>query len=293
MEKLVDDGHFFEGARWHDGHWWVSDLYARHVRRIAPDGTSHVVAKLDTQPSGLGWLPDGRLLIVSMQNMCIMRQEPDGTLNVHADLSDHVGFWTNDMAVDANGYAYVSNLGFNMWEGAQPTPADLVCAAPDGTVSTVATDMLFPNGLVVLPDGKTLVVAETFGNRMSAFTIGENGALSDRRIFAEFGPPPSWASTQDYVKGDFGPDGCAADAEGCVWVADALFNRVCRVADGGEILEELRTPENYGIYSCALGGPDGHSLLLCTAPDYDQEARTRNAEAMLYIARVSVPAANV
>lgn len=292
MERLVDDGYFFEGARWRDGHWFVSDLYARHVRRIAPDGSSEVIAKLDTQPSGLGWLPDGRLLIVSMQGMCILRLEADGTLSTHADLRDHVGFWANDMAVDRNGYAYVSNLGFNMWVGDEPRPADLVCAAPDGTVSKVASDLLFPNGLVITPDGKTLIVAETFGNRMAAFTIGDNGALSDRRIFAEFGPPPSWASVEDFVKEDFGPDGCAVDAEGCVWVADALFNRICRVADGGEILEELKTPENFGIYSCALGGPDGHSLLLCTAPDYDQEARSAKAEAVLYVERVSVPAAS-
>lgn len=291
MERFVDDGYFFEGARWRDGHWWVSDLYAHHVRRIAPDGTSQVVVQLDCQPSGLGWLPDGRLLIVAMQNMRLMRLESDGSLRRHAELANHLGFWANDMAVDPRGYAYISNLGFNMWIGEQPKPADLVCVAPDGTVKTVASELLFPNGMVVTPDGKTLVVAETFGNRMSAFSIGENGALSDRRIFAKFGPPPSWVSVEEFVKEDFGPDGCAVDAEGCVWVADALHNRICRVADGGAILEELKTPENFGIYSCALGGPDGHSLLMCTAPDYDQDARKAKAEAILYVERVAVPAA--
>lgn len=291
MDRLVNDGHFFEGARWRDGHWWVSDLYAHHVRRIAPDGTSTVAAQMTTQPSGLGWLPDGRLLIVSMEDMRILRREHDGTLSMHADLRGHVGFWPNDMAVDAHGHAYVSNLGFNLWIGETPAPADLICVAPDGTVSKVASDLLFPNGMVILPDGKTLVVAETFGNRMAAFTIGDNGTLSDHRIFAEFGPPPSWASVQDFVKEDFAPDGCATDAEGCVWVADALHNRVCRVAGGGAILEELRVPDNFGIYSCALGGPDGHSLLLCTAPDYHDEARKAKAEAVLYVERVSVPAA--
>ena len=291
MEKLAEDGYFFEGARWHDGHWWISDLYAHHVRRIAPDGTSEIVLKLDNQPSGLGWLPDGSLLVVSMQDMRVLRLGLDGILTEHADLSGHVSFWANDMAVDPRGYAYISNLGFNMWIGEKPTPADLVCVSPDGKVSIVANDLLFPNGLIVSPDGKTLVVAETFGNRMSAFSIGEDGALSHQRTFAEFGPPPSWASVEDFVKEDFGPDGCAVDVEGCVWVADALFNRVCRVADGGEILTELRTPENFGIYSCALGGPDGHSLLICSAPDYDQEKRKAKGEAVLYVERVQVPAA--
>ena len=290
MERLVKGGHFFEGARWRDGHWWVSDLYARHVLRIAPDGSSQVAVKLDCQPSGLGWLPDGRLLIVAMEQFRILRQEPDGRLVTHADLKDHVGFWPNDMAVDASGYAWVSNLGFNLWAGEKPAPADLVSVSPAGDVRTVASDMLFPNGLAVLPDGKTLVVAESFGNRMAAFTIGENGALSDRRLFAEFGPPPSWESVEEFVKEDFAPDGCAADVERCVWVADALNNRVCRVADGGAILEELRTPEGLGIYSCALGGPDGHSLLMCCAPDYHDEARKAKAEAVLYVERVAVPA---
>ncbi|MCB2046376.1 MAG: SMP-30/gluconolactonase/LRE family protein [Novosphingobium sp.] len=291
MERLLEGGHFFEGARWRDGHWWVSDLYAHHVLRIAPDGSSQVVARLDCQPSGLGWLPDGRLLIVAMQDFRILRLEGNGTLVTHADLRDHVGFWPNDMVVARKGYAYVSNLGFNMWVGDKPEPADLICVAPDGSVTKVADNLLFPNGMVVTPDGKTLVVAETFGNRMSAFSIGDNGVLSNRRLFAEFGPPPSWASVHDFVKEDFGPDGCAVDAEGCVWVADALHNRICRVADGGQILEELRTPENFGIYSCALGGSDGHSLLLCAAPDYAEEARKAKAEAVLYVKHVAVPAA--
>jgi sugar lactone lactonase YvrE len=291
MERLVEGGHFFEGARWRRGHWWVSDLYARHVLRIAPDGSQEVVARLDGQPSGLGWLPDGRLLIVSMEAMRIMRLETDGSLAVHAELRDHVGFWANDMIVDRRGRAYVSNMGFNLFVGAPPKPADLVCVAPEGTVRIVATNLLFPNGMVVTPDGRTLVVAESFGNRMSAFTIGEDGSLSDRRTFAEFGPPPSWASVEDFMMADFAPDGCALDAEGCVWVADALHNRVCRVAEGGEIRQELRTPEGLGIYSCALGGPDGHMLLMCAAPDFADTARKAKAEAVLYVHRVDVPAA--
>lgn len=291
MKKLVENGYFFEGARWHDGYWWVSDLYAGEVLRIAPDGTSQAVAHVAAQPSGLGWLPDGSMLIVSMCDMRILRLGRDGVLSEHADLAGHVGGWTNDMVVDRQGYAYVSNLGFNMWTNEKPTPAALICVAPDGTISKVADDLLFPNGMVVTPDGGTLIVAETFGNRMSAFTIGEKGALSGRRMFAEFGPPPPWASVEDFVKEDFAPDGCSIDAEGCVWVADALFNRVCRVADGGEILQEIRTPDNWGIYSCALGGPDGRSLLICSAPDYDQARRKANREAVLFVERVDVPAA--
>ncbi|MGE0774527.1 MAG: SMP-30/gluconolactonase/LRE family protein [Sphingomonadaceae bacterium] len=291
MRKLLENGYFFEGARWHQGFWWVSDLYAGEVLRVSPEGERKVVANVAAQPSGLGWLPDGNMLIVSMCDMRILRLGTDGVLREHADLAPHVGGWTNDMVVDRNGYAYVSNLGFNMWINEKPTPAKLSCIAPDGVISTVADDLLFPNGMVVSPDGTTLIVAETFGNRLSAFTIGEKGSLSNRRVFAEFGPPPSWGSVADFVKEDFAPDGCAIDAEGCVWVADALFNRVCRVADGGEILQEIRTPDNWGIYSCALGGVDGRSLLICSAPDYDQDKRKAKAEAVLFVQTVDVPAA--
>lgn len=291
MKKLLAGGHFFEGARWHDGHWWVSDLYAKTVLRIAPDGSVETIATLEHQPSGLGWLPGGDLLVVSMQDMRVLRLKPDGSLVEYADVSSHVGFWPNDMAVSRDGHAYVSNLGFNMWDGEPPRPTSLVSVAPDGTVKTATDELLFPNGIAITPDGKTLVVAETFGNRMSKFDIETDGSLSNRRIFAEFGPAPSWASVEDFVKVDFAPDGCAADREGAIWVADAIFNRVCRVADGGEILEELRTPENFGIYSCALGGDDGHSLLICAAPDYDEVKRKAKAEAVLYVTRVTVPAA--
>lgn len=291
MKKLLEGGYFYEGARWHDGAWWVSDLYAKKVLRVGVDGTAEAVVTLDHQTSGLGWLPDNSLLVVSMQDQRVMRRRPDGVLEVYAEVSEHVGFWPNDMFVTRDGYAYISNLGFNMWEGEAPKPTGLVCIAPDRSVRVVTDPLLFPNGITVTPDGRTLVVAESFGNRMSKFSIEKDGSLSNKKTFAEFGTAPSWASVDEFIKVDFAPDGCAIDCEGSVWVADAIFNRVCRIADGGQILEELRTPEGLGIYSCALGGEDGHSLLICAAPDYDQEKRKAKAEAVLYVERVAVPAA--
>jgi len=289
VKKLLGGGYFYEGARWHDGAWWVSDLYAHHVLRVTETGQSDIVVTLETQPSGLGWMPDGSLLVVSMQDQRVLRRRPDGRLSEHAKLKDYAGFWTNDMAVDGKGRAYVSNLGFNMWIGEKPAATTIARVDPDGRAAIAADNLLFPNGLVVTPDGKTLIVAETFGNRMTAFTIREDGSLCDRRIWAQFGPPPSWASIDDMLKEEYAPDGCAVDAEGCVWVADALHNRVCRVAEGGRILQQLQTPERFGIYSCALGGSDGRSLLICAAPDFDQDRRAAKGEAVLLVETVDVP----
>jgi sugar lactone lactonase YvrE len=226
-----------------------------------------------------------------MQDRRLLRMGLDGTLHEHAELAPYTGGWINDMVVDRNGRAFVGNFGFDLWGGATPRPASIVRVNPDGTAQIAADDLLFPNGMVVTPDGRTLIVAETFGNRMTAFTIQDNGALTDRRIWAEFGAVPSWASVSDFVKVDLAPDGCAIDAQGCVWVADALRNRLCRVAEGGRILREIRAPDNAGTYSCALGGDAGKTLLICSAPDYDPGARAAKREAILYIEPVDVPAA--
>jgi sugar lactone lactonase YvrE len=283
MKKLIDGGHFFEGARWRDGHWWVSDLYAHHVLKIAPDGRSEIVAHVEQQPSGLGWLADGTLLIVSMKDRRVLRLSADGTTALHADILALTGSLANDMATDSRGNAWVSNLGFDLFTGEAPRPADLVHIAPDGTASIGAEGMLFPNGMVVTPDDRTLIVAETFGGRLTAFTISEDGALSDRRIWAAVGITPPWDSLHTLGQTDIMPDGCAIDDDGCVWVADAMNARVVRVAEGKGIIDEIRAPEGMGLYSCALGGSDRNELLICTAPDYDDVKRTANTEAVLYV----------
>jgi sugar lactone lactonase YvrE len=282
MHKLLDNGHFFEGARWRDGCWWVSDLYAHHVLRITPEGEVNFVAHVEGQPSGLGWLPDGTLLVVSMKDRRVMRVDPDGSTRLHADIHDLTGSYANDMVTDARGNAYVGNLGFNLFIGEQPRPADLVHVAPNGTARIVAGDMLFPNGMVVTPDGKTLVVAETFGGQLTAFTIAPDGSLTDRRIWATVGIKPPWTSLDALLQTDIMPDGCSMDKQGCIWMADAMNGRAVRIAESVGIIDEIQAPEGLGLYSCAVSLSSDTKLLVCLAPDYHEENRKSKNEACLY-----------
>jgi sugar lactone lactonase YvrE len=293
MESLLSGGHFYEGARWHGGHFWVSDLYAGQVLKITPRGEVQVAVQLDDQPSGLGWLPDGTLLVVGMKSRSVWKCREGEAPSLHADITALTGGFANDMVVDQAGHAYVTNLGFDLFSGGAPSPTTLVRVDPDGSSTIVADKLLFPNGLVVSPDGRTLIVAETFGGRLTAFDIGDDGALSRRRCWAQFGREPSWETIHSLMDTDFAPDGCAVDAEGCVWVADALGGRVVRLAEGGVLKDEIKAPAGRGLYSCALGGPEGRTLVLCTAPDFDDIKRKAAKEAVLFAVEVSVPAAVV
>lgn len=290
MDLLLSGGHFYEGARWHDGHFWVSDLYAGRVLKITPDGHAQVVVELDDQPSGLGWLPDGTLLVVGMKSRSVWKCPTGEPPRLHADITALTGGFTNDMIVDSHGRAYVSNLGFDLFTGAPPARTTLVRVDPDGQSTIVADGLQFPNGLVISPDGDTLIVAETFGGRLTAFTIEDDGSLSGQRCWARIGREPSWETPHSLLVTDFAPDGCAIDEEGCVWVADALNGRVARVAEGGEIREQIKAPEGLGLYSCALGGHDRKTLVLCTAPDFDDVKRKASSEARLYSTKVEFPA---
>ncbi len=286
MKKLLGNGHFFEGARWREGHWWVSDLYAKTVLKISPDGISTVVATVDQQPSGLGWLADGTLLVVSMKDRRVLRVAADGSTSLHADIRDLTGSFANDMVTDVRGNAWVGNMGFDLFTGEAPRPADLVHIAPDGTARRAASDLLFPNGMVVTPDNRSLIVAETFGGRLTAFTIAPDGSLHDRRIWAQVGITPEWDSLESLGRTDLMPDGCALDEDGCVWMADAMNGRVLRVAEGKGIVGQIDAPNGMGLYSCAIGGRDGRDLLVCTAPDYDDVKRAAKAEAELHVMRI-------
>jgi len=286
MDLLLSGGHFYEGARWHDGHFWVSDLYAGQVLKITPDGHVQVVVELDDQPSGLGWLPDGTLLVVGMKSRSVWKCPAGEPPRLHADITALTGGFTNDMIVDSHGRAFVSNLGFDLFTGAPPATTTLVRVDPDGHSAIVADGLQFPNGLVISPDGKTLIVAETFGGRLTAFTIEDDGSLSGQRCWAQIGREPSWETTHSLLDTDFAPDGCAIDEEGCVWVADALNGRVARVVEGGEIRQQIKAPDGLGLYSCALGGPDGKTLILCTAPDFDDVKRKVARAARLYLIRI-------
>jgi sugar lactone lactonase YvrE len=281
---------FLEAPRWHEDRIWFSDFYTHQVLSAREDGSDlRVEARVPQQPAGLGWLPDGRLLVVSMLDRTILRREPDGTLAVHADLSGHATGHTNDMVLDAAGRAYVGNFGFDLMAGAPLETASLHRVDPDGTVTEAADDLWFPNGSVITPDG-VLIVNETFGNRCTAFQVTADGRLTDRHVWAQFGPLPSdRAFDKVLAQTKVAGDGACLDAEGALWIADATGRRLLRVREGGEITDELHPGS--AVYACALGGAEGTTLYACLAPDFDATARSAAREAKLLAFRVAVPAA--
>ena len=289
LTALYEGGHFFEGPRWRDGRWYVSDFYDHAVYSVGEDGRSEEVMRVEQQPSGLGWLPDGSLLVVSMRDHKLLRRAPDGSVSVHADLSEHCDGLLNDVVVDAQGRAYVGNFGFDLMAGGEPRYAKLVRVDPDGAVTVAAEELMFPNGSVI--DGDTLIVAETFASRLSGFTIAADGSLSDHRVWAQITPSAPLGTLEEMIAfGGFAPDGIALDSESHVWAADGLGPRVGRIAPGGEIVDEIRMPEGLGCFACALGGSDGHTLLICAAPDFFEEPRKAAAEAVLFTTTVEVGA---
>lgn len=281
---------FLEAPRWREGRIWLSDFYTHRVLSALEDGSGlRTEAEVPHQPAGLGWLPDGRLLVVSMIDRKVLRREADGTLVTHADLSSHAAGYTNDMVVDAAGRAYVGNFGFDLMGGAPLESTSLHRVDPDGTVTEVAADLWFPNGSVITPDS-VLIVNETFGNRCTAFDLTPDGQLANRRTWAQFGPLPSDRAIEKVLASTtVGADGCCLDAEGALWIADATGGRLIRVREGGEISDELRSDSP--VYACALGGADGRTLYACAAPDFDATARAAAQEATLVAYRVEVPAA--
>lgn len=280
IEQLCDGLYFAEGPRWHDGKLWFSDFYDHAVKTVDLDGKVATMLEVP-QPSGLGWLPDGNLLVVSMLDRQVLRLD-DYELVVHADLSGIAEFHCNDMTVDAMGRAYVGNFGFDLH--AAERSADFVGALkayqgatlarvdPDGSVHVAATALRFPNGTVITPDGRTLIIAETLASRLAAFDVHADGTLHNRRIWA---PLPGVA-----------PDGICLDAEGAVWVADAINPRCIRVAAGGEVLSEVATEQK--SYACMLGGDDGRTLFILTAEDSHPDTAGAARAGRILTTRVSV-----
>jgi sugar lactone lactonase YvrE len=259
--KVLATGIYFgEGPRWRDGRLWFSDFLAHTVSSVSLAGDVRVEVEIDDQPSGLGWMPDGSLLIVSMTKRHVLRRHPDGQIGLHADLSHIATFHCNDMVVDAQGRAYVGNFGFDLnaemaARGFESVVADHATARlaridSDGAVQVAAEDIHFPNGSVITPDGRTLIIGETLGGCLTAFDIGADGGLSNRRV---------WASTLPRL-----PDGICLDAEGAVWIANPGAPECVRIAQGGEVLDVIQTGQP--CYACALGGDDGRSLFMLTAP---------------------------
>ena len=283
---IVAEGLYFgEGPRWHEGRLWFSDFFAHAVKSMDADGNVRIEHHIDDQPSGLGWLPDGRLLVVAMKKLQVLRQEGDGFV-VHADLSELARFRCNDMVVDAKGRAWVGNFGFDLdgmmaekgVEGvfADPPTANLVRVDPDGSVHLASPDMHFPNGPVITPDGKTLILAETMAMCLTAFDIAADGQLENRRVWAPVGMRA--------------PDGICLNAEGNIWVANALANECVLFAPGGEVLDTVTTSQN--CIACALGGEDGKDLFILTAHDTDAEIAAAEPRGRVERVRVEVGAAS-
>lgn len=272
---LIDDRYFCEGPRWHDGRFWFSDFYAHQICSVDLDGDLRVELQLTggEQPSGLGWLPDGRLLFVAMRARKVMRVENDGSVQEHADLGAIATFHCNDMLVDEFGRAYVGNFGFdldatmrrggpvgllaNLAEDPEPFLASLARVDPDGSVSVAAASLAFPNGIVLLDDGTTLVVAQTLARELTAYDKAADGSLSNRRCWARLVADDGWFAC---------PDGIAADVDGGIWVANALAPEVVRVEEGGRLTHRVATSNP--AYACALGA-EGRLLLACTATSSD------------------------
>ena len=245
---LLDGLTFPEGPRWHEGRLWFSDFYAHEVVAVDLAGKRETIVEVPGQPSGLGWTPDGRLLVVSMTDRRLLRLDPGGLVEV-ADLSAYANYHCNDMVVDGDGGAYVGNFGFNSHDGSEFKAADLIRVDPDGGVSVAAEGLAFPNGSVITPDGGTLIVGETRGNILSAWDRAADGSLSNRRVWADLG-------------GGF-PDGICLDADGAVWVADPRNKETIRVLEGGEVTDRISTGE-MGSFACMLGGAERRTLFICT-----------------------------
>jgi len=277
MDIIADGLSFPEGPRWHDGRLYYSDFYRHVVTAVGEDGEMEIVAEVPNQPSGLGWLPDGRMLIVSMIDRKLLRREADGSLALHADLADIATFHCNDMVVDAEGRAYVGNFGFDTHgDDVEPQPANLALVHPDGRAEVAASGLEFPNGTVITPDGKTLIIGESRGRKLTAFDIAGDGALANRRVWADLSP---------HV-----PDGICLDAEGAIWVADPRGNCVIRVREGGEVTDTIEVGR--GAFACMLGGANGTRLFVCTATGSGPHAEARR-DGRIEACDVEVPRAGL
>ena len=264
---------FGEAPRWREGRLWFSDMHAHEVVAMTSDGVRETVVSSPTAVSGLGWLPDGRMLVVSMDDNRLMRLETDGRLVEHADLSPVSAFNPNDMVVDAKGRAYVGNFGFPLYPRGEMKPAKMARVDPDGSVHEAADELIFPNGTVITPDGKTLIVGESFASRMTAFDIAADGGLSNRRV---------WATLPEAAV----PDGCCLDAEGAIWVASPTTNDVIRLHEGGQVSERIDVGR--GAYACMLGGDDRKTLFVLVSDESDPELTRANRTAGIVAVEVEV-----
>lgn len=245
---LIDGLMFPEGLRWHGNRLYFSDMNDSKVMSVDLQGDLETIIQMPGPCSGLGWEPDGSLLVVSMLDRCLMRCNGN-ELALVSDLFDMAAFHCNDMVVDQRGRAYIGNFGFDLSSGAPPQTAEIIMVAPGGNARVVARVMHFPNGSVITPGHQTLIVAETYGACLTAFDIREDGILENRRIWAHI---PGAA-----------PDGICLDAKGGIWVASPVGSHLLRVVQGGEVTH--RIPVKTRAYACMLGGNDRTTLFVATS----------------------------
>lgn len=273
--KILIDGLVFpEGPRWHEDKLWFSDMQGLHVMTVDLNGNAEKIVKIKASPSGLGWLPDGRLLVVSMIDRRLLRLDPTGLVEI-ADLRELASFHCNDMVVDKLGRAYIGNFGFDLAANEPVKPAEIVLVTPDGGTRVVAEELYFPNGTVITPDDRTLIVAETWGNCLTAFEIESNGTLKNRR---------TWAKLKDVY-----PDGICLDDEGAIWLAAPSPGEVMRVQEGGNITHRLNVASK--PYACMLGGPARRTLFVCTAGPSNPDEVPANPNGKIEIIDVEIPGA--
>ena len=245
-----------ESPRWHEGRLWFCNWIDRQVMAVDLDGQAEVMLTRDpaSHPMGysIGWLPDGRLLTTGAK---LERQEPDGSMVTIAE--QHA----NEIVVDGRGNIYINGADFDFVGGGAPKPGYIKLVTPDGQLRQVAEDIQFPNGMVITPDGRTLIISESFAGRLTAFGIGGDGGLSGRRVFAD----------------GLGPDGITMDAEGAIWVSTGEFS-VARVAEGGTVLQRIELAENRAPFALMLGGPDRRTLFICTAEWHKADDHVANLE---------------
>jgi sugar lactone lactonase YvrE len=281
---LVDTIRFPECPRWHEGKLWFSDFFARRVMSVDLGGNVQLVAELQDMPGGLGWTPEGHLLVVSAFARRLLQLEDGGLVEV-ADLSSLVNAPNNDLVVDGQGRAYIGNMGYVFGRGA-PQPGPLVLVTPEGSARVVAEGLAFPNGMVITPDGQTLIVAESHAARLSAFHIEPDGSLSQRRAWAQFEDFGNYGDTP----GQITPDGICLDAEGAVWIASPNTREVLRVQEGAEITDRLALSAI--PVACMLGGADRRTLFVATSESQDptdQQARGRIETIQVGVAGAGLP----
>ena len=281
-EVLIEGLTFTEGPRWHDGRLYFSDFFTHRVLAVDTKGNMETIVETPQQPSGLGWSPDGSMLIVSMNDQKLLSFS-NGELSEVADLSQLATHFCNDMVVDKKGNAYVGNFGFDLHAGEPIKPTNLILVRLGEEPCVVAENVFFPNGTVITPDDKTLIVGETFASCLTAFDINEDGTLANRRV---------WADLRSIEEGYTPvPDGICLDAEGAIWVASPSTNDVIRVQEGGALLDKVEVDR--GAFACMLGGENGNTLFISTANDSTEETCLKERSARIEVIDVDVPRAGL